>query len=45
MAKLKDPFKNVWKREYNEGKYAYNTTVIAAMVIIVMLFITLICLS
>jgi len=45
MDKLKDPFRNVWKREYNEGKYAYNTTVIAAIVIIVILFVTLICLS
>jgi len=45
MSKLKDPFKNVWKREYNGGKYAYNTTVIAGIIIISMLFIILICLS
>jgi len=45
MTKLKDPFKNVWKREYNGGKYAYNTTVIAAFIIITVLFIILICLS
>lgn len=41
MAKLKDPFKDAWKRDYNVGRYTYKANWIAAGIIITAMFIIL----